>query len=89
MDKESVLARIASNSNLPTPPMVTLRVLERASQPDCTIQEIGKLISHDPGLCGKMLKLVNSSLFSRLCNSKTTEAHLSIGVVSVPPEIAM
>jgi len=63
MDKESVLARIASNSNLPTPPMVTLRVLERASQPDCTIQEIGKLISHDPGLCGKMLKLVNSSLY--------------------------
>ncbi|MGH2548070.1 MAG: HDOD domain-containing protein, partial [Thermomicrobiales bacterium] len=63
MDKESVFARIASNTNLPTPPMVTLRVLERANQPDCTIQEIGKLISHDPGLCGKMLKLVNSSLF--------------------------
>ncbi len=63
MATESVLARIADNPKLPTPPTVTMRVMEHASRPDCTIQEIGKLISHDPGLCGKILKLVNSTLF--------------------------
>src|SRR5271165_2561282 len=60
---ESVLARIADNPKLPTPPTLTLRILDQASRPSCTIHEIGKIISLDPGLCGKMLKLVNSSLF--------------------------
>ena len=59
----SVLARITDNPKLPSPPTLTLRVLEQASRPTCTIAEIGKIISFDPVLCGKMLKLVNSSLF--------------------------
>ena len=63
MDADLVLARIADNPRLPTPPMLTLRILERASQPNCTLSEIGKLISQDAALCGKMLRLVNSSLF--------------------------
>ena len=63
MDAESVLARIADNPKLPTPPTLTMRILERASVPSCTLTEIGKIISHDPALCGKMLRLVNSSLY--------------------------
>src|SRR5437870_6143175 len=63
MATESVLARIADNPNLPTPPALTLRVLERANRPDCSIAEIGKLVGHDPAMCGRMLKLVNSSLY--------------------------
>jgi signal transduction histidine kinase len=63
MALESVLARIVDNPKLPSPPTVTLRVLEQASRPSCTISEIGKIISLDPPLCGRMLKLVNSSLF--------------------------
>ena len=63
MALESTLARIADNPKLPSPPTVTLRILEQASRPSCTISEIGKIISLDPALCGKMLKLVNSTLF--------------------------
>ena len=63
MAPDSVLARITDNPKLPSPPTLTLRVLEQASRPTCTISEIGKIISFDPALCGKMLKLVNSSLF--------------------------
>jgi signal transduction histidine kinase/ActR/RegA family two-component response regulator len=63
MSVESVLARIADNPRLPTPPALTLRVLERANQPTCSIAELGKLISVDPALCGRMLRLVNSSLY--------------------------
>ncbi len=63
MAQENVLARITDNPKLPSPPTLTLRVLEQASRPNCTIGEIGKIISFDPALCGKMLKLVNSSLF--------------------------
>lgn len=63
MAAESVLARIVDNPKLPTPPALTLRVLEHANRPNCSISEIGKLISHDPALCGRMLRLVNSSLY--------------------------
>jgi len=63
MDIESILARIADNPRLPTPPAIALQVLDRASKPSCTISEIARVISLDPGLCGKLLKLVNSALF--------------------------
>ncbi len=63
MGNESILAQIADNPKLPTPPTLTLRILDQASRPDCTIHQLGTLISYDPGLCGKMLKLVNSTLF--------------------------
>jgi signal transduction histidine kinase len=60
---DDVLARIADNPKLPTPRALTLQILERASHPQCSIAEIGKIISIDPALCGTMLKLVNSSLY--------------------------
>ena len=63
MALDSVLARITDNPKLPSPPTLTLRILEQASRPTCTIAEIGRIISFDPVLCCKMLKLVNSSLF--------------------------
>ncbi|HTU92636.1 MAG TPA: HDOD domain-containing protein, partial [Gemmataceae bacterium] len=64
MDLETVLARLARDPRLPTPPPVALRVLEKASQPDCALADIAKLISHDPGLCAKLLKVVNSAFFN-------------------------
>src|ERR1043166_7060033 len=63
MAAENVLARIADNPRLPTPPALTLRVLEHANRPSCSMAEIGRLISLDPALVGRMLRLVNSSLY--------------------------
>lgn len=63
MHKEVLLAQITSNPNLPTPPSIALQVLEKASRPHCTIADIGHIISRDPALCGRILKMVNSALF--------------------------
>src|SRR5438034_6027512 len=63
MSKETLLAQITNDPRLPTPPTVALQMLERASKPHCTIAEIGQIISQDPSLCGKILKMVNSALF--------------------------
>lgn len=63
MGADSVLARLAENPELPSPPALALRVMERANRANSSIAEIGKIISHDPALCGKILRLVNSSLF--------------------------
>ena len=78
MDAESVLAHIADNPRLPTPPTLTMRILERASVPNCTLPEIGKIISQDPALCGRMLRLVNSSLFGLQRSVTSIERALSL-----------
>ena len=63
MPKLELLAKIASDPQLPTPSSVALRVLEKASQPDCTIGDLTSIISMDAGLSGKILKTVNSAVF--------------------------
>src|SRR5277367_6115304 len=78
MDAERVLAHIAENPRLPTPPTLTMRILERASIPNCTLAELGKIISQDPALCGKMLRLVNSSLYGLQRSVASIERALSL-----------
>lgn len=56
-------ARITDNPHLPTPPGLALQVLEKASQPHCALVDLETIISHDPALCGKILKTVNSALY--------------------------
>ncbi len=62
-DARGVLARVADYPHLPTPPAVALEVIQKASQPDCELDEIGRIITLDPGLCGQMLRAVNSAMF--------------------------
>lgn len=81
MDANRALALIADNPRLPTPPMLTMRVLERASMPNCTLSEIGKIISLDAALCGKMLRLVNSSLFAM--NRSVTSIERALGLLGL------
>ncbi len=57
------LARIGESSGLPTPPPVALDVIQKASQPDCELEEIARIIALDPGLCGGVLRAVNSAMF--------------------------
>lgn len=63
MQKVELLKRIASNPSIPSPPSVVLQVLDQASKPDCTIDDLCRLIQVDAGLCGRVLRIVNSAMF--------------------------
>ena len=63
MQKVELLKEIAANPSIPSPPTVVLQVLEKASLPECTIQELCKIIQVDPGLAGRILRIVNSATF--------------------------
>jgi two-component system, cell cycle response regulator len=63
MQKVELLKRMASNPSIPSPPTVVLQVLDKASKPDCTIGDLCQLIQMDPGLCGRVLRIVNSAMF--------------------------
>jgi HD-like signal output (HDOD) protein len=55
--------RIRFCKSLPTIPAIAMHVIELASQPDATLPEIARLISHDPALAAKFLKVANSPLY--------------------------
>lgn len=70
--------------DLPTLPSVVTRLLAMVEKPDTTAEDINALISQDPSLTAKVLKLVNSAFygFSRRI-STVTEAVVILGFDTV------
>lgn len=63
-DRESLLAHILRNPRIPSPPALTMQVLQKTGHDDCTVQEISELLAHDPGLCAKILRTLNSVVYA-------------------------
>jgi diguanylate cyclase (GGDEF)-like protein len=65
------LERVLSCPNLPTLPVVAMRVLELTAKPDVSLREIAAVIENDPAIAAKVLRTVNSSYYalSRRCGS--------------------
>jgi diguanylate cyclase (GGDEF)-like protein len=55
--------RLRYCKNLPTIPAIAMRVVELAGQPEVGLPDIAQLISRDPGLSIKVLKVANSPLY--------------------------
>ena len=65
MEKERYLEDfIGGIEKLPTLPGVAIRILEAVQKEEANIDEIGDIISTDPPLSAKVLKLVNSSFYN-------------------------
>lgn len=58
------LDRVLSCSTLPTLPSVGLQVLQLTRNPNVNAEQLAKVIETDPALSAKVLKTVNSSLYS-------------------------
>lgn len=61
---EALFARLAANPELPSPPRIVLQVLEEASRLDCEPVKLAAIIHRDAALCGKILRAINSALYS-------------------------
>ena len=65
MDKErSLEGFIGGIENLPTLPGIAIRILEAVQKKEPDIDEISDIISTDPPLSAKVLRLVNSSFYN-------------------------
>ena len=84
-DKASVFNNIFSQvDNLPTLPGIAMKILEAVRKEEPDIDGIGDLLSKDPPLCIKVLKLVNSSFYG--LTSKVSSVHHALkllGLVTV------
>lgn len=62
--KEQIVATaIREISHIATLPEITLKIIELVEDPKSTAQDLNKVISNDPALCSRILKVVNSSFY--------------------------
>jgi len=62
--KQDIVESIKSDALvLPTLPEVALRVRQEAEDPDSSLNSLGKLISNDPALSARVIKVANSAFF--------------------------
>jgi len=64
-DNEAILERILRNPRIPSPPTLALQIFQKTRQDDCDVQEIGDLLAHDPGMCAKIFRTLNSAFYGR------------------------
>ena len=58
-------AQLKNCSNLPSLPAVAIKIIEASKDPDIGLNEVASLISSDPAIAAKLLKMANSPLYSR------------------------
>ena len=61
-NKEQIVrTAVQEIGHIATLPEVTFKIIELVENPDSTAQDLNKLISNDPALCSRILKVVNSA----------------------------
>lgn len=58
-----VQAAVREISHIATLPEITLKIVELVEDPKSIAQDLHKVISNDPALCSRILKVVNSSFY--------------------------
>jgi HD-like signal output (HDOD) protein len=60
------VAELASAvQRLPAMPRIHNKILELIASPDASLRDAADLVAQDPGLCAKVLRIVNSAFFAR------------------------
>ena len=80
-NKKSLDSFIDGIENLPTLPGIAIKILEAVQKEEPDIDEISDIISMDPPLSAKVLRLVNSSFYN--LPSKITSVHHSIKMLGL------
>ncbi|MDH5600216.1 MAG: HDOD domain-containing protein [Gammaproteobacteria bacterium] len=62
--KSNLLARLKNIDHLPVMPSISADLLKLQANPDATVDDMVKIISHDPALTAQILRYANSSLFA-------------------------
>lgn len=61
--EQSIQAAIREISHIATLPEITLKIVSLVEDPKSTAQDLHKVISNDPALCARILKVVNSAFY--------------------------
>jgi diguanylate cyclase (GGDEF)-like protein len=82
----AVRERLAKCADLPSMPAVAVQILDRCQRDEPDMVEIAKLISSDPALSAKVLRLTNSPMYGLKCEVRTvSHAICLLGLSAVRP----
>lgn len=75
-----LIRRLESGFSLPTLSMVAIRLVELASDEECSVNDLASLIEKDPSLAVRLLRIANSAFFKSVEPAKTLkQAVIRIG----------
>ncbi len=74
-----ILRLIVKELNLPSPPAIAVKILNAVQNDEVSLAELGEIISTDPALTAKMLKVANSGIFA--CNGEISNINRAIAVL--------
>ena len=80
---------VKGNAKLPSMPAVAIRILEAVQKDDSSFEEIARIISSDPALTAKTLKIANSSFYTLPQKVVTIEKAIAILGVNTLKNIAL
>jgi len=63
--KAALQARLRRQKSLPSPPGVAAQIIELANNPDTAMASLANVISLDPALTAKIMRIANSPLYAR------------------------
>ena len=69
---------LTSCTNLPSLPAVALKIIDASKDPDISLHEISAIISTDPAICAKLLKIANSPLYFQRRKSENLREALTL-----------
>lgn len=78
-----------NDTKLPSPPAIAIRILDVVRKNEPSFQELARIISADPALTAKLLKVSNSAIYSLPNKINTIEMALSVLGVDVVKNIAL
>lgn len=80
---------IGQRIEIPSPPGIIVRILEAVRNDDHCFAELGKIVSADPALAVRLLKLANSSMYGCIGKVQSIEGALTILGISALKSIAL
>lgn len=81
--------RIWTSSQLPTLPVVAVKLLELTKNPDREIRQVIEVINTDPAIAAKILKAANSSFFGLNCEVRTLDRAVPLLGTTVATSLAL
>jgi diguanylate cyclase (GGDEF)-like protein len=82
----AVRDRLAKCADLPSMPAVAIQILDLCQRDEPDMAQIAKLISSDPALSAKILRLTNSPMYGLKCEVRTVSHAISLlGLSAVRP----
>ncbi len=89
ISSDKIQQLINNQSNLPSPPAVAAQILNTIQNEESSLNDLEKIISADPALTGKLLRIANSAFYSLPYEVRNVNRALSILGTNVIKNIAL